>query len=223
MSGTDVKPEAHTRIVLRPIGSALPLGFYAFAVGMALIGSEALGFLPASDRRAEALVLLGFVTPLELLATVLAFLARDTLGGTTLGLFGASWLTLGLTTLAAPDAADTLAVFLFAFSAVVVLLAILSARAKPFFTVLLGLAASRQVLAGVGEIADRPGVVDAAGVVAFVLAVVALYGGTALALEDALQREGLPLFRRGAAEAAFQGYPEQLARLGAESGVRQQL
>ncbi len=41
------------------------------------------------------MILIAFVFPLELLATVFAFLARDTLGATTLGLFTTSWLTVG--------------------------------------------------------------------------------------------------------------------------------
>ena len=57
----------------------------------------------------------------------------------------------------------------------------------------------------------------------FALATLALYGGTALGLEDARQRELLPLFRRGGADEAFQGYDAQLDRLEAEPGVRQQL
>ena len=50
-----------------------------------------------------------------------------------------------------------------------------------------------------------------------------MYGGTALALEDARHRELLPLFRRGSADEAFQGFAAQLERLEAEPGVRQQL
>jgi uncharacterized protein len=41
------------------------------------------------------IVLMAFVFPLGFVATVSAFLARDSLGGTTLGLFTTSWLTLG--------------------------------------------------------------------------------------------------------------------------------
>ena len=55
------------------------------------------------------------------------------------------------------------------------------------------------------------------------LAVLAMYGGTALALEDARHRELLPLFRRGGADAAFEGFAAQLDRLEREPGVRQQL
>jgi len=40
---------------------------------------------------------------------------------------------------------------------------------------------------------------------------------------EARRRELLPLFRRGAAEHAFQGYEAQLERLESEPGVRQQL
>lgn len=46
---------------------------------------------------------------------------------------------------------------------------------------------------------------------------------TALGLEDARKRELLPLFRRGGADQAFQGYEAQLEQLEAESGIRQQL
>jgi hypothetical protein len=50
-----------------------------------------------------------------------------------------------------------------------------------------------------------------------------MYGGTALALEDAKQRELLPLFRRGQAAMSFEGFEAQLERLEAEPGVRPQL
>jgi len=50
-----------------------------------------------------------------------------------------------------------------------------------------------------------------------------MYGGVALEMEDAEQREVLPLFRRGVAAESFQGLDRQLERLEAEPGVRQQL
>lgn len=55
------------------------------------------------------------------------------------------------------------------------------------------------------------------------LSALAMYGGTALGLEDARQRQVLPLFRRGAASEAFQGFDAQLGRLESEPGVRHQL
>jgi hypothetical protein len=50
-----------------------------------------------------------------------------------------------------------------------------------------------------------------------------MYGGLALGLEDVKQREVLPLFRRGVASEAFEGYEQQLERLEAEAGVRHAL
>jgi hypothetical protein len=79
------------------------------------------------------------------------------------------------------------------------------------------------VLAGLYEVGGARDLERVAGGVALGLTVVALYGGLALGLEDASQREVLPLFRRGRATDAFHGYERQLERLEAEAGVRQQL
>jgi hypothetical protein len=214
-----------TRIVLRPIGSGLPLGFYSFGLGMLLLGCSAIGWIPVSEYKDVAMLLLAFAFPLQLLAAVLAFLARDTLGATTLGLFAASWLSLGWSEYAAEPGATsvTLAVYLFGFATVAMLLALMSVPAKPLFSVLLTVSAARMVLDGIYEAGGPHGALTPAGVVAIALAALALYGGTALALEDSRHRELLPLFRRGAADAAFEGFDAQLDRLESEPGIRQQL
>src|SRR5436305_15203185 len=90
------------RIMLRPIGSGLPLGFYSFGIGMLLLGCSALGWIPVSEQKDVGMMLMSFVFPLELVATVFAFLARDTLGATTLGLFTTSWLALGWADVSSP-------------------------------------------------------------------------------------------------------------------------
>src|SRR5256714_13945012 len=84
--------EEQTRIVLRPIGSGLPLGFFSFGIGMLLLGCSGIGWIPAGEQKDVGMFLIAFVFPLELIATVVAFLARDTLDATTLGLFTTSWL-----------------------------------------------------------------------------------------------------------------------------------
>ena len=213
------------RIALRPIGSGLPLGFFSFAIGMLLLGCEALGFIPVHEQHTDGMILMAFVFPLEFVATVFAFLARDTLGATTLGLFSTSWLTYGWLQLASPPGARsvTVAIYLIGFSTAIVLLGILSALGKPFFTVLLLASATRQLLDAVYELGGSRPLYHAAGGFALTLTAVAMYGGVALGLEDARQREVLPLFRRGGADAAFQGFEAQLERLEAEPGVRQQL
>ena len=95
MSSDSRNHRDQTRIVLRPIGSGLPLGFFSFGIGMLLLGCSGIGWIPAGEQKDVGMFLIAFVFPLELIATVVAFLARDTLGATTLGLFTTSWLALG--------------------------------------------------------------------------------------------------------------------------------
>lgn len=225
MSSNGRRHVDHTRIMLRPIGSALPIGFFAFAIGMLLLGCSAIGWIPVDEQKDVGMLLISFVFPLELIATLVAFLARDTLGATTLGLFTTSWLALGWADRSSPPGSTsiTLGIYLFGFATVAFLLALLSTRGKPFFSVLLGVAVARMVLSGVYEIGGSVEWLRIAGGFGIGLAALAMYGGTALGLEDALQRELLPLFRRGGAQEAFQGYDAQLERLEAEPGVRQQL
>jgi len=217
--------EDHTRIMLRPIGSGLPLGFFAFGIGMLLLGSSAIGWIPVDEQKDVGMLLMSFVFPLELVATVVAFLARDTLGATTLGLFTTSWLALGWADLASPAGAKsvTVGIYLFGFATVALLLATMSTLGKPFFSALLLLAVVRMVLAGYYQVGGTRGFNQVAGGFAIGLAALAMYGGAALGLEDAFQQERLPLFRRGGAQEAFAGFEKQLERLEAEPGVRHQL
>jgi succinate-acetate transporter protein len=214
-----------TRIMLRPIGSGLPLGFFSFAIGMLLLGCQAIGWIPVSEQKDVGMLLMSVVFPLELLATIFAFLARDTLGATTLGLFTTSWLALGWFDHSAKPGTTSVAVgvYLFGFAAAVLLLAALSTMGKPFFSLLLTVAATRMVLSGAYEVGAGKTVFQISGGFAIALTALALYGGVALGLEDAHQRDLLPLFRRGAAAESFEGLEAQLERLEAEPGVRQQL
>jgi uncharacterized protein len=216
---------SQTRIMLRPIGSSLPLGFFAFAIGMLLLGCAAIGWIPVLEQRDVGMLLISFVFPLELLATIMAFLARDTLGATTLGLFTTSWLALGWADYASPPGTTsvTLGIYLFGFGTAALLLALMSTLGKPFFTVLLLGSVARMVLSGVWEVGGAHEWYKVSGGFGIALAALAMYGGTALGLEDARHRELLPLFRRGGAEQAFDGYEAQLDRLEAEPGVRHQL
>jgi succinate-acetate transporter protein len=217
--------QEQTRIVLRPVGSGLPLGFYSFGIGMLLLACSALGWIPVAEQKDIGMLLMSFVFPLELVATVFAFLARDTLGATTLGLFASSWLALGWADLSSPPGAKSIAlgVYLFGFAFAVLLLAVMSTLGKPFFSVLLSIACTRMVLSGYYEVGGSHELYRVAGGFGLALTALAMYGGTALALEDARHRQLLPLFRRGGADQAFHGYEAQLDRLEAEPGVRQQL
>src|SRR4051812_11344338 len=142
MSSNGQRHVEHTRIMLRPIGSGLPLGFFSFGIGMLLLGCSAIGWIPVSEQKNVGMMLMSFVFPLELVATIVAFLARDTLGATTLGLFTTSWLALGWADYASPpgQTSITLGIYLFGFATVALLLALMSTAGKPFFSLLLGVA-----------------------------------------------------------------------------------
>src|SRR5205085_5196786 len=56
------------RIVLRPLGNPLPLGFLALAAGTLLLSGLQLGWLQPSDGQDVALILIAFVFPLQLLS-----------------------------------------------------------------------------------------------------------------------------------------------------------
>src|SRR3954462_8564106 len=143
-----------TRILLRPIGSGLPLGFFSFGIGMLLLGCFAIGWIPVTEQKDVGMLLMSFVFPLAVVATGVAFLARDTMGAATLGLFTTSWLALGWADIASPPGKKSIkvAVYLFGFATAILLLAVLSTMGKPFFSVLLLTAVTRMVLSGYWEI-----------------------------------------------------------------------
>jgi len=212
---------AAMRINVRPLGNPLPLGLFSFGIGMLLLAAQTAGWVAESDATQIGLVLAAFVFPLEGLATIMAFLARDTLAATVFGLFTTSWLTLGLTLLVARPGATshTLGFFLLGFAAAVASLAAAAVAGKPLIAVLLSLSATRALLDGLFQLTRSTSTEHAAGSVAAAIAGVAWYAGTAFLLEDLRQSALLPVFRRGAGQAALEGDPaEQLSR--AEGGGR---
>src|SRR3954469_23089163 len=118
MEGDGLRHEHQARIFLRPIGSGLPLGFFSCGIGMLLLGCLGIGWIPVDEAHDVGMVLVAFVFPLEFVGTIFAFLARDTLGATTLGLFTTSWLTLGWSFLSAPPGGTsvTIGIYLFGFA-----------------------------------------------------------------------------------------------------------
>jgi UPF0716 family protein affecting phage T7 exclusion len=102
------------RIVLRPVGNPLPLGFLALAGGTLLVSGVQLGWLKPADVQHVAIILITFVFPLQLLASVFGYLARDVAAGTGMGLLAGTWLSIGLVTLTSPpgSTSDALGLFL---------------------------------------------------------------------------------------------------------------
>jgi len=142
------------RVVVRPYGSPVPLGFLAFGIGMFLYAALNAPWVKAADAQTIGLLLAGFVAPLELVATVFAFLARDTVAAATLGLFAGSWFVAGLTTLQSQPGELNAATgyFLIAFTIVVVLLGVAAFYGKPFIGLLLVVSAFRGLFSAIYEL-----------------------------------------------------------------------
>lgn len=96
-----------SRIVLRPIGSPLPLGFIALGAGSVALSGLQIGWLPTAESHQVALVLLVLVAPLQLLSSVFGFLARDSVGGTGMGTLAGTWLAVGTVTITSPAGSTT--------------------------------------------------------------------------------------------------------------------
>jgi uncharacterized protein len=79
----EIEPDAQamTRIVLRPIGSPLPLGYFTVAIDNVLTSTLQWGVLSAADRRAVALIVFpAFIV--QAIAGLFALGARDSIAGT---------------------------------------------------------------------------------------------------------------------------------------------
>jgi uncharacterized protein len=200
-----------SRIMLRPLGNPLPLGFLALAAGTLLVSGLQLEWLAPKDGAQVALVLIAFVFPLQLVASVLGFLARDVVAGTGMGILCGTWLSIGLVTLTGEPGAtsDALGLFLL-LAAVAMLVPAAAATGKLVANAVLATTSLRFATNGLYQLLTAGDAWRAvAGVVGLILCVLAVYAALAMALEDALGRAVLPLGRRTAIES--------------EPGIRDQL
>ena len=222
----DAEAGAVFRVVLRPIASSLPLGFFAFTVGTVLLSAIELNWTPVATTGQVAILVLAFVAPLEVLSGVFAFLARDSGAATGLTTLSAAWAATAITLFRRPPAElnRPLAIFLLALAVVMLVMSAVSVTGKPLFGVLLVIGACRFALTGVYEITGVIGVEQASGWLGVPLAAFALYGGLALLLEESYQRIVLPLGRRGRARSSLEGsFAHQVHQAEQEAGVRRQL
>ena len=120
---------AMTRIVLRPIGSPLPLGYFTVAIDSVVVSTLQWGLLAAADRRAVALIVLpAFVV--QAIVGIFAIAARDSSAGTLMLSFATTWLVDFLILYVyPPGAAAALGIFYIVF-AVFVSLMLASALVK---------------------------------------------------------------------------------------------
>ena len=223
---TDQLVEQATRIVLRPIANPLPLGFLALGGGTLLLSGLQLEWIPAIEGRHVAVVLLAFVVPLQFVASLFGFLARDAVAGTGMGILAGTWLSISLVMWSAPPGSTSKA------------LGLAPARRRRGF----GRASDRR---GAGQAVGygHPGddciaprhdghlsthrfirMEEVSGVLGLVLFAIADYAAFALLLEDVRRDTLLPTFRRGRGRSSITGnLRDQLVSIEHEAGVREQL
>jgi succinate-acetate transporter protein len=217
--------EELTRVVLRPLATPLPLGFLALAIGSVLLSALQLQWIAPSNAPQVATVLIAFVAPIEGLTAIIAFLIRDVVMATLLGLLAGSWATTGaLLQGGSPGVrSPTLGVLAIAVAVALLVPVTTAAWSKPAAAIIGVVAAARFALTGIYELGAGSGWQTATGVVGVVLVATALYGSLALALEDAQHRAVLPISRRNTSRYAMSGdLLQQLRGLPTEAGVRQE-
>lgn len=215
-----------TRIVLRPIGSPLPLGFLGLAGATMTLSGLELGWVPAGLHDTVGLVLVAFAVPAQLIASIFGFLSRDTVCGTGMGVLAGTWLTVGLAVHDAPPVGPNraLAVFLFVAAAAMVSPATAAATAKIVPALVMALAAVRFLLTALWLWFGGKGWEHVGGWEGLALCAFALYTAFGLELEDTLRRLVLPLGRFGLGRRVLTGgVGDNLDLVEREAGVREQL
>jgi succinate-acetate transporter protein len=189
------------RVFLRPIGNPLPLGFLALSAATMLVSGLQLGWLEASQGTDVAFVLIAFVFPLQLVASVFGYLARDAVAGTGMGILSGTWLSVGLVMLTSPagSTSDALGLFLLVAGLAMLVPATAAASGKLVAVAVLGTTALRFACTGMYELTASKTWEDIAGVVGLALFAIAMYAALAMALEEARRTTVLPTGRRGAA------------------------
>ena len=218
--------EATTRIVLRPLAGPLALGFLGLAAATFVRAGLELGWVEPAEGKQVALIAIAFTVPLQFTASVVGFLARDSVAATGMGLLSGIWLAVGLVTYTSPpgSTSDALGLFLVVAAVAVWIPASGAALSKLVPALVLTTAGLRFLVTGVYQLSGDHGWEDAAGVIGLVLALLAVYAALAAELEDVTKRTPLPLGRRGKGAQALDGVLyDQLAQVQKEPGVRLQL
>jgi succinate-acetate transporter protein len=218
--------ERSVRIVLRPVGNPLPLGFLALAGGTLLVSGLQLQWLDVREGANVAMMLIAFVVPLQALASVFGYLGRDVVAGTGMGVLAGTWLSVAAVMRQAPPGApsDGLGLLLLVAAVAMLVPAVTATGGKLVAAAVLATTSLRFAATGLYELSASNAWREIAGVTGVVLGALAVYAALAMALEDAGHRTVLPVLRRGAGRSSLEGgLSDQLERIEREAGVREQL
>lgn len=214
-----------TRIILRPTGNPLPLGFMALAMGTIGFSSVQLGIVGTSEESTMALAALVLTVPLQLFAAIVGFGARDPIAGTGMAMVSGVWAMLAVTTLTSPPGTTSTAQGILLLTASLALLVPASAAQGKLLAAAIMVGSSvRFAITGVAELTGNAGWEIAAGAFGVVLAVMALYAAFGFVLEEVDHPVRLPVFRRGdGAKPLYDDMEVQVEGIAREAGVRHQL
>lgn len=211
--------------MLRPIATPLPLGFPALFVATLSFSAVQLSWVDTGQGHVVALAALALTVPLQLIASVMGFLARHPVAATGMGILSGTWAATALGTLSSPPGSFSggLGIILVA-TGLAMLVPACAAWSKPVAALVMTTSAVRFTVTGIAELQHSPPWLTAAGWVGVALAGLSLYAALAFKLEGSQGRPVLPLFRNGASRAAMTGRAdEQVADVAHEAGVRTQL
>lgn len=207
-------------VYLRPVGNPLPLAFLALAAGTLTLSAMQLGWVSAVEGKDVALVLIGFVFPLQFLATVFAFLARDGAAAGGMGLIAGHWLVIGLVTISSPPGSTSkaLGVFLLGASSLLLVPTSASLATKGVAAAVIGATGLRFAFTGVYQLTGSGGWADVAGIAGLVLFALAFYAALTLSLADAAHGSGPLPIGRGERGKPVESHPVEA--IDREPGVR---
>jgi succinate-acetate transporter protein len=201
------------------------MGFLALALSTSVFGALQLGWIPPTQGHVAGLTAAVLTAPLQLLASVFGYLARDPVTATGMAILGGTWALLGLATLLSPPGTTSsgLGVLLLGAAAAMLIPALVG-TSKLAAAGVMALTAVRFGVTGWYELTGSTAGKTTAGAVGIALAVIAFYAALALELEGAKRHTILPTGRSGLAAKAERG--EKIfdsAELAREPGVRPRL
>jgi len=223
----DVKPPpVAARVMLRPLANPLPLGFLALAAASLLLSGVQLDWVEPSDAAMVAVILLAFVAPLQLVVSIIGFLCRDAVAGTGMGILAGTWASTGFVLLRSQPGTTSRGLgLLLVVAAAAMLVPVLGAvGAKLVPAAVLSVTSLRFLFGGIHQLSGNSFWKTSAGVVGIIVVGLAFYAAVALMVEETTHATRLPVGRRHAGRRAASGrIPDQLANIGQEAGVREQL
>lgn len=223
---TDDSGPIGVRMLLRPIASPLPMGFLGLAGASTLLAGLQLGWVPVRQSHQLGIAIVLVAVPLQLIASVMGYLARSAAAATGVGTLAVSWLTIGvLTALNAPGARSPLQGYLlFYLGAAVMVSAVVAGTGTLLPALVLAVTAVRFAVTGIYQYDGGIGWKYAAGWIGIGLAALAVYAALAIELEDTLHRTVLPTLRFGSArtDVSARTGPDP-GDLATEAGVRRRL